>query len=99
MSTDWSVIVAIGAVLISAIALIARSFDKSLSIREHEEFRGKVNDQFKQLRDDINRQLDQLHDDARHEHDLLLDRIKVLEQTRPTTSEIMAHLDRRTLRK
>jgi len=98
MTADWSVIVALGAVVIAAIALIARSFDKSLSIREHEEFRGKVNDQFGQLRNDINRQLDQFREDSRREHDAILDRIKVLEQTRPTTGEIQAHLDRREMK-
>ena len=99
---DWETVSALGAMIIAAVALLSRSFDKSLSIREHEEFRGKVNDQFRQNRDDVNRQLDQIRENvnrqidqalttADREHTALLERIKVLEQTRPTTGELQAY--------
>ncbi len=39
---DWSIILALGAVALSAIALLNRAFDKSLSIREHEAYKQAV---------------------------------------------------------
>jgi hypothetical protein len=39
---DWQTIIAIGAIAMSAISILARAFDKSLSIREHEEFSKNV---------------------------------------------------------
>jgi hypothetical protein len=83
MMADWNIVIALGAAAIAAVALFARMFDKSLSVREHEEFRNAVTRQFKELRED-----------NRRESDRLLDRIKVLEQTRPTTGEIEARLNK-----
>ncbi len=39
---DWSIIFALGATALSAIALLNRAFDKSLSIREHEAYKAAV---------------------------------------------------------
>ncbi len=39
---DWTPILAVGSIAISVITLLTRSFDKSLSIREHEAHRGAV---------------------------------------------------------
>ncbi len=40
--TDWTSLVALGALAISMINLLTRSLDKSLSIREHEAHRDAV---------------------------------------------------------
>jgi len=73
----------LGAFVVAALALISRSFDKSLSIREHEEFAKNVNSRVDQV------ELQYQRDDNRLE-----DRIKVLEQTRPTTGEIEARMNK-----
>jgi hypothetical protein len=75
--------IALGAVLISALSLAAQMLGKSLSIREHEEFRNNVKDSLREIKSDY------IRDDARLE-----ERVKILEQTRPTTGEIEARLDR-----
>jgi hypothetical protein len=43
--TDWSelnTVIALGALVVAAFALLSRSFDKSLSIREHEAYKDAV---------------------------------------------------------
>ncbi len=40
--TDWTILVALGALAISIISVISRSLDKNLSIREHEAHRDAV---------------------------------------------------------
>ena len=65
----------------AGIGFMARTFDKSLSIREHEEFKNSV------IRD-----LSQVRYDYKRDDDRLEDRIKVLEATRPTTGELEARL-------
>ena len=80
---DGQTLMAIGAMAIAAISLLARLMDKSLSIREHDEFRSNIKDQFKTVIDQ------QVREIARIE-----DRIKSIEQTRPTTGEIAASLKR-----
>jgi BMFP domain-containing protein YqiC len=82
---DWQVVLSIGALLIAGISLLARSFDKSLSIREYEEFRSSIRDQISQVRLD-----------TRRDDDRLEDRIKILEATRPTTGELEAKLGKGT---
>jgi acetylornithine deacetylase/succinyl-diaminopimelate desuccinylase-like protein len=82
---DWQSVIAIGALLVAGVSFLARSFDKSLSIREHEEFRNSIRDQLAQVRLD-----------TRRDDDRLEDRIKVLETTRPTTGELEAKLTRGT---
>jgi hypothetical protein len=78
---DWQAIIAIGALLIAGMAFLSRMFDKSLSIREHEEFRLSIKGDIAQMRADYKR------DDDRIE-----DRVKILEQTRPTTGELDARI-------
>jgi hypothetical protein len=56
-------------------------FDKSLSIREHEEFRLSIKGDISQMRADYKRDDDRLED-----------RVKILEQTRPTTGELNARI-------
>jgi acetylornithine deacetylase/succinyl-diaminopimelate desuccinylase-like protein len=82
---DWQSVIAIGALLVAGVSFLARSFDKSLSIREHEEFRNSIRDQISQVRLD-----------TRRDDDRLEDRIKVLETTRPTTGELEAKLGKGT---
>ena len=72
---DWSFVIAVIAILsflMSGFMFITTSLDKSLSIREHEEYKRA-----------IQRELDQFRYD-----------IHIMEQTRPTTGEIEARLDR-----
>lgn len=78
---DWHSILDIGAIALAAIAFLSRSFDKSLSIREHDEFRASVTRELARMRDDYHR------DDERMER-----RLDVLEQTRPTTGELEAKI-------
>jgi len=68
--------------------MLSRLFDKSLSIREHEEFRGAIRSEMDRMRAGIRDGVDQLQRDD----DRLEDRIKVLEATRPTTGELEARL-------
>jgi BMFP domain-containing protein YqiC len=82
---DWQSLVALGALFVAAISFLARALDKSLSIREHEEFRNSIRDQIAQVRLD-----------TRRDDDRLEDRIKVLEATRPTTGELEAKLGKGT---
>lgn len=78
---EWQTIIAIGALLIAGASALSRSFDKSLSIREHEEFRNSLKADIAQMRQDYKR-----------DDDRLQERIAILEQTRPTTGELEARL-------
>ena len=73
----WEVVVAVGALFLSALAVVIRTFDKSLSIREHDEFKKGVE-----------RALDGVQREVWREMDKLEHRVQVLEQTRPTTGEL-----------
>jgi flagellar motility protein MotE (MotC chaperone) len=85
---DWQAAIAIGALLVAGIGVLSRAFDKSLSIREHEEFRNAVRAEMDRMRLGIQQSIDQ----SRRDDDRLEDRIKVLESTRPTTGELEARL-------
>jgi flagellar motility protein MotE (MotC chaperone) len=85
---DWQAVIAIGALLVAGIGVLSRAFDKSLSIREHEEFRNAVRAEMDRMRSGIQQSIDQ----SRRDDDRLEDRIKVLESTRPTTGELEARL-------
>ena len=78
---DWQIVLAFGGLAVAAVAFLSRTFDKSLSVREHEEYRNAVLRQLAEMRDGYQRECDRLED-----------RVKVLEQTRPTTGEIEARL-------
>jgi hypothetical protein len=81
---DWQSLLAVGALVVAVFTALSRSFDKSLSIREHEEFRNAIKGDIAQVREDYHR------DDARIEA-----RIVLIEQTRPTTGELEARIDSR----
>jgi flagellar motility protein MotE (MotC chaperone) len=85
---DWQAVIAIGALLVAGVGVLSRAFDKSLSIREHEEFRNAVRAEMDRMRLGIQQSIDQ----SRRDDDRLEDRIKVLESTRPTTGELEARL-------
>ncbi|HXI49009.1 MAG TPA: hypothetical protein VNH39_10505 [Steroidobacteraceae bacterium] len=85
---DWQAVIAIGALLVAGIGVLSRAFDKSLSIREHEEFRNAVRAEIDRMRSGILQSMDQ----SRRDDDRLEDRIKVLESTRPTTGELESRL-------
>jgi hypothetical protein len=71
----------VGAILISIYVIVSNTFDKSLSIREHNEFKDQEKDKA-QLRDTS------LQRDLRR----IEERIGVIEQTRPTVGELDARL-------
>ncbi len=71
--------IALGAVVLAAITLASQMLGKSLSIREHEEFAKNAKERMNELKADYQRESDRLED-----------RIKILEQTRPTTGELEA---------
>jgi flagellar motility protein MotE (MotC chaperone) len=85
---DWQAVIAIGALLVAGIGVLSRAFDKSLSIREHEEFRNAMRADMDRMRAGLQQSVDQ----SRRDDDRLEDRIKVLESTRPTTGELEARL-------
>jgi flagellar motility protein MotE (MotC chaperone) len=88
---DWlPLLIGIGGLAIAAISTISRSFDKSLSIREHDEFRKNVDAAIAETRRAYQRDMDELRESSKREVNNLLDRIKVIEQTRPTTGELQA---------
>ena len=72
---DWQLLIAVVALGSSALMFFSNILDKSLSIREHEEYKSHVT----------------------RELDSILDRIKVVETTRPTTGELEARFDRNGL--
>ena len=59
---DGQTLMAIGAMAIAAISLLARLMDKSLSIREHDEFRSNIKDQFREVREQHVRDVARLED-------------------------------------
>ena len=78
----WEILVAVGALVLSTITVLARMFDRSLSIREHDEFKRGVE-----------RNMDGLQREMQRELDRIENRIQHIEQTRPTTSELSGRLD------
>jgi predicted double-glycine peptidase len=74
--------ISIGALVVAALVALGKTLDKSLSIREHEEFRANVKDRLGEIKADYQREANRLEN-----------RIQSLEQTRPTTGELEARLD------
>lgn len=81
MELNLDTAIAIGAAIIAGITLISRMTDNYLSIREHDEFRRSAE-----------RDSDKKDHQRERDFDAILDRIRVLEQTRPTTGELEARL-------
>jgi methylthioribose-1-phosphate isomerase len=74
---EWQSLLAIGAVGIAALSLLDRLLDKSLSLREHEEYRKGVERSMDTMRNEYIRELDRID---KH--------ISIIEQSRPTASEL-----------
>jgi hypothetical protein len=79
---DWTLIIAFGAVAISTFGLLNRLFDKSLSIREHDEFRKGVEAAIAGLLTQFRREIDKVED-----------RLKMIEHSRPTVGELKSTAD------
>jgi hypothetical protein len=78
---DYQLIIALGALLVSVLVAFSRSMDKSLSIREHEEFSKNTKERMEGLKNDFNRDIDRIEL-----------RLNYIEQTRPTTGELEARM-------
>ena len=79
---DSTVLIPIAALLVSVAGLYLNTASKYLTIREHNEFKEAMEQNIIAAKNTIYRETDQL-----------LDRVKVLESTRPTTGEIEARLN------
>lgn len=75
---DWQSIIALAAMAIASLGFLERRFDKSLSIREHEEYK------------DQEKQKDALRDKI---VDMMAAQVRILEQTRPTGAELQSKID------
>ena len=74
---DWSTVAAIGALIVSGIVMFTNMFDKSLTIREHDEYRKGVE-----------RTTDGLEEQFRREIDKLEDRLNFMDQTKPSVGQL-----------
>lgn len=79
----WEILIAIGALAVALFSAFSRIFDKSLSIREHDEFRANINKKFDGVDANLHREIARLEN-----------RIERIEGTRPTTGELRAMLGR-----
>ena len=79
---NWPALLAIAAIAVSIFSAMGRFSEKALSVREHEEFRNSIRDQFLAVRDQERRDVDRVES-----------RLNQLEQTRPTTGELEARLE------
>ena len=95
---EWTTAIALGAFLLSAMALLSRfrerTEDKSLSIREHEEYRRSNENNISGVKGDFRYEMAMLRQDMRRETDRLEGRIVRLEETRPTTGELDAKINK-----
>ena len=66
----------------------------ALTREEHKEFKDAVRVELDRLRADLRNESERMRLQRERDNDIQMDRIKVLEQTRPTTGEIEARLDR-----
>lgn len=93
MSEAWTNFIAIGGVLLAAVTLLSRLLDKSLSIREHEEYKKGVMQQIdlltrRQEERLVIREFEAWIHQVRIDVGRIEDQIKVLDQTKPTTGEL-----------
>ena len=79
---DWQTILAIGALALAAFSFLSRTLDKSLSLREHDEYRKGAE-----------RTNDGLQREFWREVDRLEQRLNIIEQTRPTAGELKSTAD------
>jgi CHASE3 domain sensor protein len=91
--SEWTIFLAIGSVLIAGAAFFWKMVDKSLSIREHEEYKKGVTAQVDLLtkrQEDrlVIREFEAFVVQVRLDVHRIEDAIKVLDQNKPTTGEL-----------
>ena len=74
---DWSAVAAIGALLISVVVMFKSMFDKSLTIREHDEYRKGVE-----------RTTDGLQTQFQREIDKIEGRLNFMDQSKPSVGQL-----------
>ena len=79
---DWQTIVAFVAVALAALSLFDKRFDKSLSIREHDEYRKGAEKGMDGLKAQFERDIDRVET-----------RMDLIESTRPTAGELKTHIE------
>jgi hypothetical protein len=93
MLADLMPLLAIAALGLSLLTLVGRAFDKGLSIREHEVFKGGVENKLKELTDSLSkmapsRRIKHLKADMLRDLKRIEDRLALIESTRPSNSEL-----------
>jgi len=75
--TDWPILIALGAFAVSVLTLVSKFLDKSLTIREHDEYRKGVE-----------RTTDGLQEQFWREFDKLESRLNFIDQTKPSSGQL-----------
>jgi hypothetical protein len=95
MSEDFNfnTLIALGALIIAAAAMFAKMMDKSLSIREHEVFKGGVDARLSELSSGLDERLEirefsEWREVVTRDFDRLEGDLKIIETTRPTSGEL-----------
>ncbi len=104
MEGNWTIIIALGGLIASTFVILSRMFDKSLSIREHEQFRRAMEtaiadlttiqrtkldlQAFADWREQFRDDLAVMRDHFRHQIDRLDELLRTLDRVKPTTSEL-----------
>lgn len=79
---DWQTLLAVAAIAVAGLTLLARLLDKSLTVREHDEYRKGMERHAETTRLQLVRDIDRLEK-----------QLSILEQTRPTTGELKTTAD------
>lgn len=78
----WSIITGLGLLATGVLAYFASALGKTLSVREHEEFKTAISRSFTEWARRFERDCDRLEQD-----------IRLLQSTRPTAGELQAAMD------
>ena len=89
---DWQSLIPLFGVLVVAIAAFIASTQKYFTIREHIEFKDKVEREVDIALSNVTRELDLIRTLLVREFDQIRHDIARLEDTRPTTGELQARL-------
>lgn len=79
---DMTTALSVVAILLAGMTLLTRILDKSLSVREHEEYRKAVDQALDQIRGQTRRDIDRIEADMR-----------LIDATKPTTGELQARTE------
>ena len=85
---DWQTFIAIGAFAVAGITLLAKLLDKSLSIREHDEFRKGIERTTDGMKDEYLSLIRELQGQTRREIDKLENRLTFMDQTKPSVGQL-----------